>query len=277
MIESKFWLSLGGGVQSTAMALMIMDKTIDIPLDGIVFADTGGELPSTYDNIYRVKKIAEANNVEFKIVKRSEFFNDKFSDLRSAILSPYTKKNGEEGSSFFGIIPMKIYNGEKSVMLRHQCASNFKIRPMEKFLKIKYPKEKIIQYIGISTDEIQRMRKSPPGKFESRFPLIKFRKNRNDCLLYLQKLNWIVGKSRCYFCPHQKSHEWDEVKTNYPDLFKNAIEIDEFIRHHKYIRNNKYSNAEAYLYKRNPIASAKFIDEKEVDLFDYECGGHCAL
>ena len=43
-------LSFGGGVQSTAMLLMIHEGTLPKP-DVVMFADTGSELPETIEHI----------------------------------------------------------------------------------------------------------------------------------------------------------------------------------------------------------------------------------
>jgi 3'-phosphoadenosine 5'-phosphosulfate sulfotransferase (PAPS reductase)/FAD synthetase len=44
----KYIMNFGGGVNSTAMYFLIKD--VGLPLDEIIFADTGSELPETIED-----------------------------------------------------------------------------------------------------------------------------------------------------------------------------------------------------------------------------------
>ena len=69
-------------------------------------------------------------------------------------------------------------------------------------------------------------------------------------------------------CPNQSDHEWAEVKTDYPQLFDDAIKLDESIRER---------DANAYLHSAiKPLRDADLT--KPDDLFSGSCpSGECFL
>ena len=47
--EGSYILSFGGGINTVALMVILLNEKA--PLDGVVFADTGGETPATYDAV----------------------------------------------------------------------------------------------------------------------------------------------------------------------------------------------------------------------------------
>ena len=60
-------VSYGAGVDSTAMILKMIDEKIPIHL--VIFVDTGGELPETYDTIQYMKNYLSKKDIPFETVK----------------------------------------------------------------------------------------------------------------------------------------------------------------------------------------------------------------
>jgi len=54
---TKYILSYGGGVNSTALLFLLKD--LDYPLDEVIFADTGAELPETYQYLEKIQNFCE--------------------------------------------------------------------------------------------------------------------------------------------------------------------------------------------------------------------------
>ena len=52
--ELEHIVSFSGGKDSTAMLLMMMEK--NLPIDEIIFCDTGKEFPQMYEHIEKVQK-----------------------------------------------------------------------------------------------------------------------------------------------------------------------------------------------------------------------------
>ena len=80
---------------------------------------------------------------------------------------------------------------------RRQCTAEFKIQPIRRKIRElaglkprqRAPKGLLIsQWLGISTDEITRMKQAPDPWIENRFPLIDdLRMSRSDCLAWFQR------------------------------------------------------------------------------------------
>ena len=69
-------------------------------------------------------------------------------------------------------------------------------------------------------------------------------------------------------CPNQSDYEWSEVQTDYPELFKEAIELDEAVR---------AKDSHAFLH--STVKPLREVDlSKEDDLFSGSCpSGECFL
>ena len=66
--EGVFYVvSYGGGVDSTAMIIFIIKN--GLPLDYVVFSDTGDEMPETYEYLEVMRKYLKKRNIPFVIVK----------------------------------------------------------------------------------------------------------------------------------------------------------------------------------------------------------------
>src|SRR5437867_7821011 len=74
--RAKYILSYGAGVNSTALLLFVIENKF--PLDYVVFADTGDEMPETYAYIKKIKKYLKRRNIPFKQVRVRN--NDSLSD-----------------------------------------------------------------------------------------------------------------------------------------------------------------------------------------------------
>ena len=61
-------VSYGAGVDSTAMILKMIEKKIII--DHVVFADTGDEMPGTYEYLEVMRKYLSRRNIPFEIVMK---------------------------------------------------------------------------------------------------------------------------------------------------------------------------------------------------------------
>jgi len=55
-----FYISYGAGINSTAMTLLLLSKGLRFP---VVFADTGGEWPETYDFLDIFKEFSKDTSI----------------------------------------------------------------------------------------------------------------------------------------------------------------------------------------------------------------------
>lgn len=91
-------------------------------------------------------------------------------------------------------------------------------------------KRPVEQWIGISLDEITRMKPADVKYITHRWPLIEKRMTRSDCMAWLEKHNLpCPPRSSCVFCPFHSPREWADVKANGND-FGRALTVDRAIR-----------------------------------------------
>ena len=131
-------------------------------------------------------------------------------------------------------------------------------------------------WLGITTDEIQRMKKSQMYNVEYFYPLIYNAMNRNDCINYFKENKFPVPiKSGCVFCPFHNNKDWARQKRDKPSEFKVAIKVDRAIRNSLIRRGNK---DKVYLHNScKPLEDIDF-DDSQLEIFDgFECEGHCGL
>ncbi len=280
MYSDKSFLSLGGGVQSTALALMVAKnpevlEKLGYPLPRhIIFADTGAEPQYTLENVENVFRICKAAGLETYTVRDSTTILDLVPE-----------------SSGGGIATPPYYTRDKFNnvgRLQRQCTGQYKIEPITQKQRelLGYKKGERIPkgvsadiWIGISVEEARRAKPSELRWLIKRYPLIDLRLNRTACGIYAYKiLGYKVEKSSCFFCPFRHPEGWISMKENHPEEFERAVEFDERIRNlkdmGKGVKNPCYVHRSAY-----PLKDVVGKDS-QMSLFNQEqeeCSGGCFL
>ena len=263
-------ISLGAGVQSSTMALMAANGELPKP-DCAIFADTGNEPKAVYTYLDFLKKI-----LPYPIYKVSK------GNITEDMINSIKNNTKFPTAPFF---TQNVITGKKG-MLRRQCTSDYKIQPIKKKLrelcnigyKKHFPKDKYIeQWIGISIDEIQRMKPSRDPYILNRHPLIELKMSRQDCINYLNKNKIpLPEKSACIMCPYHNDAYWHFMKTERLSEFKEAIELDKKIRTGaKNIKDNLYLHKSC-----KPLDEVEFNkkeNDKQLDMFNNECEGMCGV
>jgi len=209
-------VAFGGGVDSTAMIIGLINK--NLPIDLILFADTGAEKPHTYEHIKTFSYwLKEKGYPEITIVKK--------------VRRDGTLETLEEECHRRNNLPSIAY-GFKS------CSQKHKIQPQDKFLNNWQPTIdcwgaglKAVKYIGYDANESHRAdnadKRNDP-KYTNKYPLIEWDWSREDCLNIIKEARVNPpGKSACFFCPSSKKQEIVELYEKYPDLMERAIKIEE--------------------------------------------------
>ena len=206
-------LSLGAGVQSSALYLLFDSGELSDPPDYAIFADTQGEPSAVYDYLGRLRK-----HGKIPIIVASK-----------GVLADNPGK-----IPFF----VKHPDGKRGMGWR-QCTNDYKIqvvnREIRKLAGLKprqRMKTRVEVIIGISTDEAKR-RKEPREKWKThRFPLIDEMKwSREKCKEYLRETDLgLAPRSACVYCPYRSNREWREMKKDDPGSFAMACDYDDSIR-----------------------------------------------
>ena len=269
-------LSLGGGVQSSVMALMAGEGAFDRVPDCAIFADTRWEPPSVYEHIEWLK---DRLSFPLHVVDNGRSLRE---DVRSL--------TNHSGSRRYVDIPvfLKGRDGEGDGIGRRQCTDNYKIRPIRRRIRDLLglrPRQRVPAgttvelWLGISTDEAIRMKTSRDRWIENRYPLIEVGMSRKDCAdWWAARYDRPLERSACVACPFQSRQRWVETKRRWPGLFAEAVEID------TRMRGGLAFAKEPYLHSlRMPLAEAVALDEEALgtdglrDGFGNECEGHCGV
>jgi len=222
-------ISLGAGVQSSVLALMAAKGEITPRPDIMIMSDTGWEPAEVYTHLKwlegEIKRLTNGQ-MELHIVSAGNIRADHLAGMNST------------GQRFAGM-PLFTHNGG---MGRRQCTREYKIEPVLKktrdLLGLKprqrAPKHAVVeQWIGISTDEIQRLKTNEKKFIENRWPLIEKGMSRRDCLGWFAKHypGRKLAKSACIGCPFHTNDEWRRIRDTMPVEWADAIAFDKAIRH----------------------------------------------
>ena len=160
-------ISLGGGVQSSVMALMASQGAFDAIPNCAIFADTHWEPPSLYTHL---DWLAERLGFPVYVV-------DNGRSLREDVKT-FTNHSGNH--SFVDLpLYLKGRDGESDGMGRRQCTEHYKIRPIQwKIRELlgltkgqRVPSGTAVElWLGISTDEAIRMKPSRDRWIQNRYP-----------------------------------------------------------------------------------------------------------
>jgi hypothetical protein len=262
-------LSLGAGVQSTAIALMACDGKLP-GLNAAIFADTGWEPTAVYDQVNRLETELNAVGIPLYRVSNGNLRQDSIDTAHRFAAIPYFVKNGD-GTNGIG---------------RRQCTSEYKLKPINRkcreLLGANPPDYRSVrkgniahQWIGFSTDEIHRVNNKHDVLYlKKRYPLIELDMSRKDCERWLARKGWgHTVKSACIGCPFHGNRTWRDMRDNRPDEWEDAIAFDNAIRDGG---SRPLKNGQAFLHaSRVPLAQAPIdrvsrseLKERQTDIFD---------
>ncbi len=194
------------------MIIEMLARSISIDL--ILFADTGGEKPHTYNFIKIFNKWLRSNGCVEIIRVQTQDINGSYITLEYKCLITDS-------------LPSKAYGFAS-------CSEKHKIRPQNKYINNWLPAKaewkagrKINKYIGFDADESHRDKNYSDKKYNYIAPLIAWDIGRDDCVGIIAKVGLTSpGKSSCFYCPHNKKQEILDIQKTYPDLIKRALKME---------------------------------------------------
>ena len=277
-------LSLGAGVQSSVLALLLSreDKRLaelgySIP-DCAIFADTGWEPRYVYEHLdwletqlsYPLMRVS-AGNLKENIKKALTVSGHQFVDVPLYTLNPDGKKG----------------------MLRRQCTTHYKIRPIYQRIRreaggkprLPFPRGSHAEmWLGISVDEALRMKPSREPWVAHRWPLVDLDMTREDCIAWFneQYQDRLLPRSACVICPYRSDEHWLEMKRADSESYEEAVKFDRWLRSSTKTPVRQTLAGRPYLHSsRRPLASV--IAEREgsgieqINHFNNECEGLCGV
>lgn len=201
------YLSYGGGVNSTAMLLLLADEGQEFES---IYVDHGCDWPETREY---VRMIAERYPI--------------------TILTPQVEgyDNLYAYADHYKIIPSRR---------QRWCTHKFKVAVINTYVE-----KPCFSLIGFSTDEAHRAKIQCEGGIENRFPLLEREISRKKCKEIIREHGLPVPiKSGCWFCPFQRIGQWKKLRRKHPELYCKAkgLEDREIERRQKTGRKPIYLN-----------------------------------
>lgn len=203
----KHIVSFSGGKDSTAMLLRMLEE--NMPIDEIIFCDTGKEFPQMYEHIEKVEKyITDKYNKNITILKSEKSFDYYMFDHEKT-------KGKNKGKKGYGWATMRA----------RWCTTLIKNNVIDRHLK-KYQDEGYVEYIGIAYDEQKRIK-------EKQYPLVQWQMTEKDCLQYCYERGFDWGglyehfdRLSCWCCPLKNQKELKILYKHYPELWNELKEMD---------------------------------------------------
>ena len=232
------FISLGAGVQSSCMSLMAAHGLIKPTPTHALFSDTHAEPKAVYDWLDYLETL-----LPFPIVRVSA------GSLKERELT--LKVSGKTGKLYRkSAIPAFVRKSDgTTAIVARKCTTDFKVIPLTRkvreLAKIKRGQKEltVTQWLGISYDEMQRMKQLKEPWNQARWPLIEMQMRRHDCINWMKQNGYPEPpRSACTFCPFhsnaewrklkQNKEEWEEVVQFEKDMQKAALGVDKSIALH---------------------------------------------
>ncbi len=239
-------VAYGLGVDSTAMLIEFAKR--GIRPDHILFADTGGEKPETYQYLDVIRPFLAHVGFPNVVVVR---YQPKWATYQTL----------EEQCLHTGTLPSLAYGGKS-------CSLKYKRTPQDKFILSIYPvsgilqrNQRIVRAIGFEAGEERRTyahsagtlgqdaykehqlmeiqllaeTKKPLSReqwldqhyFAYWYPLLEWGYDREKCKTIIAQAGLPVPlKSSCFFCPASKKKEILWLQEQHPELLERALTIE---------------------------------------------------
>lgn len=196
----KHIVSFSGGKDSTLMLLLMIEK--NMPIDDIIFADTGMEFQELYDYIERIER-----HIGRKVTRIRS--NETWDDLFFAV-----KKKGNNIGQIYGF-PMTM-----------ACAmyDRLKRRPIQRYYRSINGEYTV--YIGIARNEPKRYARL---KHNEKAPLYEWGIDENYVIQELKRrglhnpLYDTFDRLGCYTCPNMTIKELRLMRKRYPKEYAKLL------------------------------------------------------
>ena len=265
-------ISLGAGVQSTVMALKAARGELGPMVDCAVFADTGWEPAAVYRHLDWLEE-----ELPFPVYR---------------VEAGHIKKDLEENLNTtghrFASIPFFLINKDGSNgMARRQCTNEYKLKPIRRKVRElvglkprqRTPKGLMVEmWIGISTDEMMRVKPNSDSWTTNRWPLIENDISRRECLTWFEE-NYDgrpLVKSACVGCPFHNNYEWRQIRDADPVEFEEACAVDDKLRSiNGRFQGKRFLHADRIPLREVDLSTAE--DKGQLNMFNNECEGMCGV
>lgn len=218
MGDKEFYhaVSLSGGKDSTAMLLLMIER--GMPIDAVLWADTGMEFPEMYEHISRLDEhLNRERGLHITTLRHPKGFEYLMFD------EPKQKQSSIENRQRLGV---SLYgNGWPGVRVRW-CTGQLKTHLINKEVNRLKEQHQALHYVGIAADEPARVK-------DEQYPLVEWGITEAQALqiCYDRGYNWqglyeIYHRCSCWCCPLQRIDELRKLRRHHPELWQRLMQLD---------------------------------------------------
>jgi len=242
--------SYGGGVQSAAIAVLVVQGRLPRP-ERIVMADTGREASLTWRYLdQHIQPMLAAVGLSVEVAPHSLSTVDLYATSGKPLIPAFTAEGGK---------------------LPNYCSVEWKRRVVERWLRQQGygPKRAVVQWLGISTDEVHRAKSGASAWAAVEHPLLSLGMSRSDCVREVERAGLPTPpRSSCWMCPYRSDAEWMLLRDGRDGDWDKAVALDAEIR--------TSSDGGLFLHRsKKPLPEAGLRGDGQADLFDVCEEGRC--
>lgn len=214
------------------MVLLLISK--NYPLDEVLYFESGCDFPCIEHNAKEMRKYCEEHGVRFTTVYPEEPF------LYQMLQKPICKTDAD------GNIYYKSGYGFCGGPCR--WGTGLKIKALREAYR-KYGDEPIVEYIGITVTELQRINRRRDGNRVKLYPLVEWQYDEDFCLQYCHEhgifwraepdnpnspeLYGNLDRISCWHCANKNLKELRFIRQEMPDIWARLMQLGERIGPYK--------------------------------------------
>ena len=209
-------VSLSGGKDSTAMLLLMIER--GMPIDMVLYADTGMEFPEMVDHIKKLDAyLYKQRGIHITVLKNPHSFEYFMFE------EPKQRQRSIENRLKLGI-PLQG-NGWPGMRVRW-CTGQLKTHLISKEVNRLKGELGAINYIGIAADEAWRCK-------DDCYPLVEWGITEAQALQICYDRGYDFGglyqiyrRASCWCCPFQRIDELRKLRKHHPELWQRLLDMD---------------------------------------------------
>ena len=237
-------LSLSGGKDSSALLLLMLER--DMPLDCVLYADTGMEFPEMEAHIAKLDDLLfRERGIHITTLRHPQGFEWLMFDVPQQ-QERAIKRRIAMGQTLTGY-------GWPGMKVRW-CTGQLKTHLITKEVNRLKKEKNALHYIGIAADETHRCKSDPQNRYplvecvpvrtgrgtttpQNRYPLVEWGITETQALeiCYDRGYDWgglyeIYHRCSCWCCPLQRIDELRKLRRHHPELWARLRDMDKRAR-----------------------------------------------
>ena len=212
-------VSLSGGKDSSCLLILMIEK--GLPIDCVLYADTGMEFPEMEAHIAKLDDfLFQERGIHITTLRHPHGFEWLMFDV------PQQQKRAIERRIANGQ-PLNGYGwpGIKS----RWCTGQLKTHLLDKAVDQLKKERNALHHIGIAADEAHRCKDDP----QNRYPLVEWKITEAQALQICYSRGFDFGglyeiyrRASCWCCPLQRIDELRKLRIHHPELWARLREMD---------------------------------------------------